>query len=257
MAVDGENGATSAALNLPPDKSARATNGRAQAGRRWRAMLALAVLLAVLLAFDYGLRLGLVSVLMPPLDAAAWAAWYRDLGVWGIGLSLLMMALCALTFAPAEAAAMASGAVYGALWGSVLTWVGAMLGANLAFGLARLLGPGWVRALVGDERFATIARWTERRGALALLVARCIPFVPFFALNLAAGALSMRWWTFNWVTAVGILPATVTFVTLGDVGMDMRWQVWLGAAAVVILAVLIGSRLFCRRVAAANHRPAA
>ncbi len=76
-----------------------------------------------------------------------------------------------------------------------------------------------------------------------MLVARCIPFLPFFALNLGAGAIGMRWWTFNWSTALGILPAAIIFTALGDRAMHWPFYVWIGLAGAVLATLMIGRRL--------------
>ena len=66
---------------------------------------------------------------------------------------------------PAEVVAMANGMLYGPLWGTLITWVGAMLGAYLAFGLARWLGRPFV---TGDGRpSATTGRSIAGPGARA------------------------------------------------------------------------------------------
>jgi len=176
-------------------------------------------------------------------DVAAAVAWYRELGGWGVLGSVAMMSICALTFAPAEIVAIANGMTYGPVWGSVLTWASAMIGANIGFGFARAIGPGVIVRVIGAERFEGVRRWTNRRGSVALLVARCIPLIPFFALNLGAGAVGMRWWTYNWSTGLGILPAAIIFTALGDRAMHWPFYVWLLLAAGVLAALMLCRRL--------------
>jgi uncharacterized membrane protein YdjX (TVP38/TMEM64 family) len=70
---------------------------------------------------------------------------------------------------PAEMLAMANGMLYGPLWGTVITWTGAMLGAYLAFGLARWLGRPFVLAMVGERHRVVVDRWAAEQGGPALL----------------------------------------------------------------------------------------
>ena len=58
---------------------------------------------------------------------------------------------------------MANGMLYGALWGTVITWSGAMLGAWLAFGLARWLGRPFVLAMVPERHHRALDRLPRGR----------------------------------------------------------------------------------------------
>ncbi len=81
-------------------------------------------------------------------------------GAWGVAGSILLMVLHSLVPFPAEIVAMANGMLYGPLWGTLITWTGAMLGAHLAFRLARWLGRPFVLAAgwSGGSSPATVAR---------------------------------------------------------------------------------------------------
>lgn len=166
----------------------------------------------------------------------------RELGPWGIVLSLLAMALAALTMFPGEAAAMANGAVYGALWGSALSWAGGMIGANIAFATARAIGPHAIGLLLTEDHFQRMREWSERTGPLALMTVRLIPLFPFFAVNYSAGLIGMRWWPFNWVSAIGILPAAITFSTMGAKAGTMSWLHWTSAVIGILLAFYLLAR---------------
>ncbi len=185
---------------------------------------------------------GVIDALML-FDVDDAVAWYRQLGGWGVFGSVVMMSICAITFAPAEIVAIANGMTYGPVWGSLLTWASGMIGANVAFAFARAIGPRFIARMVGAARYERVNAWTDRRGSVALLVARCIPFLPFFALNLGAGAVGMRWWTFNWSTGLGIIPAAIIFTVLGDQAMTLPFYVWLAMAAGVLIALLLARRL--------------
>jgi len=166
------------------------------------------------------------------------ANWMRDLGPLGVLISVMTMTLAALTMFPGEAAAMANGAVYGAFWGSVLSWTGGLIGANIAFAAARAVGPHAIGLLLSRNQYARIRAWTDSSGRLALLMARLIPLFPYFAVNYAAGLIGMRWWPFNWISAIGMLPAAITFTTVGAHAGHMPWLDW-GAIAIGALVALM------------------
>jgi uncharacterized membrane protein YdjX (TVP38/TMEM64 family) len=110
---------------------------------------------------------------------------------------------------------LAGGVVFGFERGVVLNTIGANLGANAAYALARILGKDAVAALLG-ARFARVQRFAEAGGFLWLLRLRLIPVVPFNLLNLAGGLAGMPWRTFAAATALGIVPGTVIDTLFAD-----------------------------------------
>jgi len=110
---------------------------------------------------------------------------------------------------------LAGGVVFGFERGVVLNTIGANLGANAAYALARVIGKDAVAALLG-ARFSRMQRFAEAGGFLWLLRLRLIPVVPFNLLNLAAGLAGMPWRTFAAATALGIVPGTVIYTYFAD-----------------------------------------
>lgn len=139
---------------------------------------------------------------------------------------------------PAEVVAIANGIIFGPLLGAVLTWVGAMLGAWAAFGVARLFGRPVVEHILSERERRALDEWTAVRGAASLVIARLIPLVAFNLVNYAAGLASISWWTFTWTTGLGILPATVLMVALGARLAIFPWWGWLAVVAGVVIAWL-------------------
>ena len=172
--------------------------------------------------------------------------WMQQLGAGGIVVSWFGMLVAALSMFPAEAVAMANGKVYGIVWGTLLSWSGAMIGANVAYLIARALGPLAAGRLVSVEQYERFRGWIQARGHLALLTLRLIPLFPYFAVNYGAGLLGMRWWTFNWVSAIGMLPAAFIFTCLGDMAGEIGWTTWLAILVGVIFAFWLTARLAAR-----------
>ena len=164
----------------------------------------------------------------------------RSWGAWGVAGSIALMIAHSFLPFPAEIIALANGMVYGPLWGAVITWIGAMLGASIAFGLVRALGRPFVMRLLPERRQAELAAWSRRRGGLALLIARLIPVIAFNLINYAAALTHIPWWTFLWATGLGILPLTIVLAVLGDNVLELPAWVWvaIGAAALVVWLVL-------------------
>ncbi len=157
-------------------------------------------------------------------------------GAWGVFASIGLMILHSFVPFPAEFLAIANGMVYGPLWGTVVTWTGAMLGAFLAFGLARALGRPFVAMLVARKDRHLLDELVATQGGRLVLISRFVPVIAFNLVNYAAGLTRISWWTFAWATGIGILPMTTLMVVMGDRIETLAWQMWLlvGAGALIL-----------------------
>jgi uncharacterized membrane protein YdjX (TVP38/TMEM64 family) len=150
-------------------------------------------------------------------------------GAWSAAASILLMVLHSFMPLPAEVIAIANGMLFGPVWGIVVTWIGAMLGAALAFAFARGIGRPLTRRLVSERRWRALESWNARPSTLLLV--RLVPVISFNLVNYAAGVTGIGWWPFLWTTGIGILPITAISVIFGDRMMSITWPVWLLIAA--------------------------
>lgn len=181
------------------------------AGRPVARLLALgALLLVVWLA----LRHSGAGDAYRPERLATWLQQGRD--VWWMPALFVAayVAACALAV-PGTALTLAGGAVFGLWRGVLLNYVGAVLGASVAFWIARRLGRDGVRALAGG-RLGGLDRIVARRGFVWLLRLRLIPLVPFNALNFGAGLTAMTWRDYVTGTALGIIPGVLVYTFFAD-----------------------------------------
>ena len=123
-----------------------------------------------------------------------------------VGLSFLLMFVCAITPLPAEAVTIANGALFGPLLGTLLTWVSAMFSAAITFHLGRRFLQRSNINVLKQEKYYRLTQWTNKWGVKGLMLARLIPVVPFFALNLGAAFLPVSTKHYLLITGVGILP---------------------------------------------------
>lgn len=174
------------------------------------------------------------------LTVQAFEETIRSTGAWGVIASIGLMIIHSFVPFPAEFLAIANGMVYGLVWGTVITWTGAMLGAFLAFGLARKLGRPFVEMMVTKKNWHIWDKRAATEGGHLVLISRFIPVIAFNLINYAAGLTRISWWTFAWATGIGILPLTVLMVVMGDRIESMTWETWvlLFAGGLVLLFVL-------------------
>lgn len=214
---------------------------------RGRPLLRLAILLALVAAS----AVALLVYPLPPLDDIR--GFFSDSGWWGPAVFIVGYATLTLAPVPKSVLSVAAGLVYGLAAGIAVVFAAAILGAVAAFWLGRLLGRDAVEKFTG-ARVEKIDDLLQRRGLAAMIGVRLIPVLPFTVINYAAGLTSLRWRPYFLGTAIGILPGTVSYVTLGASGLQPGWQLYLalGILALLTLAgfVAAGRR---RRTAKADN----
>ncbi len=72
----------------------------------------------------------------------------------------------------------------------------------------------WAQARFGT-RLQQLNDGLGREGAYYLLSLRLLPVIPFVPVNLLSGLTTLPTWTFFWVSALGMLPATALYVNVG------------------------------------------
>ncbi len=204
----------------------------------WPKLAGFCALLAVLVSGTW--LLGWTGQRIDSLSGESVAAYVKSWGVWGhLALISLMIVHSFVPF-PAELVAIAAGMCFGAVWGTVVTWIGAMSGALLAFGLSRRLGRPFLADVLAPKQMAKIDGWSNLTGISALIVVRLIPVIAFNLVNYGAGLTRVTWWRFSWTTAIGILPVTVLMAVMGDQMREPTLSDWLTliVAGVLILAII-------------------
>lgn len=177
--------------------------------------------------FGSGFEKGHEGPWWPPASLSGAIEFIRHSGCVGVLASVGIMVIHSFVPFPAELVAIANGMVYGSFWGTVITWGGAMLGAFLAFGLARKYGRPLVGRILSRKNARRLDDWVAQYGAGALFVSRFIPVISFNLINYAAGLLRVSWLTFAWTTGVGILPMTVLMVVMGEQLHSLPLLVWI------------------------------
>lgn len=170
------------------------------------------------------------------IDEAGWVAPI---------LFVSFYALISLAPVPKNVVSAVAGLLFGLVAGVLLVLLGALLGALLAFGLGRALGRGAVERWT-SSRVHEVDALLSRRGLMAVIMVRLVPVMPFTAVNYAAGLTGVRLRDYTLGTAIGMVPGTVAYVTLGTYGATPgAWPFLVSAAALILLtlaAVLVARR---------------
>ncbi len=113
--------------------------------------------------------------------------------------------------------AVLAGAVFGLFPGFVYVSIGAMLGASVAFYIARHYGRGFVEKL-SRGRFKSMDKYDkkiEKDGFRTVLLIRLIPLLPFKSPNYLLGFTKVKQRDYTLATIIGILPESFVFAYVG------------------------------------------
>ncbi len=203
-------------LRLIPEENQSAAGSTS----RRTGLIKLAALMAVIAGGLMLARTGPVGNLLSREGLAQGIALLRS-SPWAPLLFVPVYAAAVGLAIPGTIPTLVGGAVFGLWWGTLLNWMGALIGANLAYALSRFLGREGIAQVLGSrarrvpslERLDQAVRDHGFRGMLAL---RLIPVVPFNALNLGGGLVGMSWPSYALATAVGIVPGTFVYTMFAD-----------------------------------------
>ena len=107
------------------------------------------------------------------------------------------------------------GYLFGTAIGSAATVIGATCGAMGIFLIARSsLGEGLARR--AGPSLARFAEGFQKDAASYLLFLRLAPVLPFALVNIAPALLGAKLKTYLWTTAIGIIPGTLAFSSIGS-----------------------------------------
>ena len=188
--------------------------------------------------------------LWPHLSMESIQGLVRSAGPWAVAVSIGLMILHSFVPFPSEFITVTNGLVFGFTKGVVVTWVGAMAGAVMAFGLARYLGRPFVMRRLSEEQERRLEEWVDRLGTDTLLVGRFVPAISFNLMNYAAGLAPVSWWSFLWTTGLGILPLTILMVWAGERIDRIPLWVWalLACSALLLVAIVHAARKVKRKL---------
>jgi uncharacterized membrane protein YdjX (TVP38/TMEM64 family) len=111
------------------------------------------------------------------------------------------------------------GLLFGWLGGGALSWLASTLGATIAFLVARTaIDPAKISRK--ESRYARFKAGFERNAFSYIIILRLMP-LPFFVVNMAAGAFHVKTRTFALASAIGLIPASFLFAALGESAGDI------------------------------------
>lgn len=147
--------------------------------------------------------------------------WIDRLGTTGAIAFMVIYALATVAFFPGSVLTLGAGILFGVLWGSIYVFIGACIGATLAFLVGRYVARGWIaKKIEGHPKFNAIDKAIGREGFKIVLLTRLSPVFPFNLLNYALGltSVSLKDYVMGFI---GMIPGTVMYVYAGSLLGDL------------------------------------
>jgi len=215
--------------------------------RRWRAVLATALLLGAMAA------LFAVGKSQLGLDAEdrleAWLAGFRH-GPWGLVAAIVVFTVSAFFGAPQFILIAACVVAFGPWFGFLYSWIATVVSAGVTYWLGR--GP--TARLLERHGGKTVGRLTR---FYASFMIRNVPSAPFIVVNMAFGAARASFPGFLAGCALGVLPKTALVAFFGGsfmtaVSGDGIWTsaILAGVALAWLVLMLVVREVVKRREAA-------
>jgi uncharacterized membrane protein YdjX (TVP38/TMEM64 family) len=146
-------------------------------------------------------------------------------GFWAPAVFILIYAAGVCLFLPGTLLTGLGAAIFGAYRGFVWVWIGAMLGASMAFFIGRTLGREFAASLIGN-RLQKYDDAIERNGFATVLYLRLVYF-PFTPMNFGMGLTKVHFKDYFAGTGLGIIVGTFIFTffigTLKEVWASGNW----------------------------------
>ena len=208
---------------------------------------------ARLAALGLAIAAAFASVTLAGITPDEVQRWVAGAGPAGPLVFVLVGGALGLALFPGHVTATVAGLLFGAVAGTGLALAAALVGAALCLLAARRLGAGAVLSLLGP-RGLRWREWLTANGFSAVLATRLAPGMPSGMVNYLAGLAGIRPRAFYAAVALGALPKTIAYVTLGGALSDPLSA--RGAFAVgLYVAAAAGGALVARRLV--RSRPAA
>jgi uncharacterized membrane protein YdjX (TVP38/TMEM64 family) len=167
----------------------------------------------------------LVFVMVAPTGTwiQAFSKTIAGMGAWGPVLCFSVVLLVCVAMLPLFPCIVACGVIFGFVPGVVVVMPAALLGALISAVMGRtVLREQVLESMKSRPRWQAVIHRFQERGFVLVILARCVPALPFGMQNCALGAIGISLSSVFLGTLVGMAPAISAGLyighTIGDVG---------------------------------------
>jgi len=141
--------------------------------------------------------------------------WVKSLGYLAPLAFIVIYNLATVFFIPGSLLTLGGGALFGLFWGSIYVFVGATIGAILAFLIGRYISRDWVaKKIASSPKFKVLEEAVAKQGLKIVFLTRLSPLFPFNLLNYAFGVTQVSLKDYI-LGSVGMIPGTLMYVYIG------------------------------------------
>ena len=161
-------------------------------------------------------------------------------GGWAPVVSIALMIIQSLIpIVPGLVITITNAWIFGWQYGAFYSWVGALLGATLDFGVARWYGRLVIERIINSKYLDAIDTFLKKHGLFAVFITRLTPIMPFKLVSYGAGLTTMSLWRFMVATAIGQAPATILYSILGqNITHNIRITIGITSLLIMLLAAV-------------------
>ncbi len=182
---------------------------------------------------------------LSPLATAQKLLTWIAASFWGPALFIVIYTVRPLFLFSAVLLSLGAGSIFGPLWGAVYTIIGSNLGAALAYGIGRLFGSGlWNGSTTNPSNLTKYIEKMREKSFETVFIMRLL-YLPYDLVNYLAGFMKINFFSFILATALGSLPATISFTLLGssvginDGHLHFDWRILASSITIFIVSLLI------------------
>ncbi len=147
--------------------------------------------------------------------------WVEGLGSLAPVVFLFGYALAVVAFVPGSLLTAAAGALFGLWQGTLVVFIGASLGACVAFLIARYIARDSIEARLGKHpKFRSVDQAIGKEGLKITFLLRLSPVFPFTLLNYLLGLSKVSFRDYA-LACFGMIPGTLLYVYLGKVAGEV------------------------------------
>ena len=201
------------------------------------------------------------------LPVQAWlqagTSTFRDLGAWGIVLFILTYVVLVLLFTPGPLLSLTAGTLYGLQYGYLIAATGSLIGATLAFLIARLFQKNARQWVSKYQAFHAIEQAGQTHPIWTLLSVHMCPLFPMPIANYMLTLAGIRFPLYLFGAWLGMVPGILFYTYVGNLGGNLALEglnlnahdLWtLGAARVALWICGGGATLSFGILVKRHHR---
>ena len=157
---------------------------------------------------------------------------------WLVYISIIIIEVI-LAPMPGFVLASASGIIFSPFFGGFFTLIGNIIGASIAYFLARRYAGFYFIRLINDKKLTSFKKYSEKYGPLVLFILRLNPITSSDIFSYLAGVINMSYKKFIISTTLGLLPGIFVLSYFGELFIKESPFLRLSFLIITLIYILI------------------